>query len=232
MDDLAIQEAEMVVGRRGEGTEFPASSDHPDHSHDIYTIANIITLVRLLLVPFFFMVLVSGRNDIVAFVLFSLAAWTDWLDGQIARRTGTVTEIGKAIDPIVDRLLIASGVLGLYLENRIPLWVVVLLLARDAYLLYGAAKLARNHLPPVRVIYIGKVTTALLLAGFSGLILNVPLVPGLGFDIGSWGPGFGSEPAAVWIWFVWAGTVTSMVTAAIYIKRGTAAMAAKRSAGG
>jgi cardiolipin synthase len=87
------------------------------------------------LVPLFFTVMINGTNDTLAFLLFAFAASTDWIDGQIARRTGTVTEIGKAIDPLVDRLLIASGVLGLYIEGRLPLWIVFVLLARDFYLL-------------------------------------------------------------------------------------------------
>lgn len=219
----------MVV-EESAGVPSPADSPpHPDHSHDIYTVANIITVIRLLLVPFFFVVLVSGRNDVVAFVLFSLAAWTDWLDGQIARRTGTVTEIGKAIDPIVDRTLIASGVLGLYLEGRIPPWLVVLLIARDMYLFWGAAKLARAHAGRIPVIFLGKVTTMLLLVGFSGLILNWPLIPGLGLLENAALPGFGAEPTAAWIWFVWTGTVTSLITAVIYDRQGRVALARARA---
>ena len=77
--------------------------------------------------PIFFSVFLTDRSDTLAFVLFVAAASTDWLDGQIARRTGTVTAIGKAIDPLVDRLLIASGVIGLYIEGRLPLWIVLVL---------------------------------------------------------------------------------------------------------
>ena len=148
-------------------------SPEPDHSHDIYTVANIVTVLRLVLVPIFFAVLITGTNDVLAFVLFALAASTDWLDGQIARRTGTVTQIGKAIDPLVDRLLIAAGVLGVYIEGRIPLWVVLVLLARDVYLLYGAWRLEAHHVR-LPVTLLGKLTTFTLLTGFSVLILGWP----------------------------------------------------------
>lgn len=204
----------MVDERAEQGTV--ADTPEADHSHDIYTLANIITVLRLILVPIFFTVLITGRNDVLAFALYVIAASTDWLDGQIARRTGTVTEIGKAIDPLVDRLLIASGVLGLYVEGRLPLWVLLLLVLRDLYLLGGAAYLARHRVPPVRVIYVGKVTTALLLVGFSGLILNVPQVPGLGLVDAAVLPGLGSEPAAIWMFVVYAGIATSLVTAVRY----------------
>lgn len=189
-----------------------------DHSHDVYTVANIVTVLRLVLVPFCFAVLISERNDTLAFVLYVVAASTDWVDGQIARRTGTVTEVGKAIDPIVDRTLIASGVVGLYLVDRLPLWTVVVLVARDLYLLWGAYTLAHRGGGRMPVVYIGKVTTALLLAGFSGLILNWPTVPALGWVEGAWLPGLNAEPVALGMWFVYAGVVTSIITAVIYTR--------------
>lgn len=217
----------MVVEELAEpGQSGPHAPE--DHSHEVYTVANIVTLVRLLLVPFFFVVFLTRENDVVAFVLFALAASTDWLDGQIARRTGTVTEIGKAIDPIVDRALIASGVLGLYLEDRVPLWILLLLVCRDLYLLGGASYLARHHAGRIDVIYIGKVTTMLLLAGFSGLILNWPFVPGFGVIESEALPGWGSEPVAIWLWFVYAGVVTSIITAAVYTQLGRARLRSVR----
>lgn len=197
--------------------EKPTSPEgESPHAQDIYTLANIITMLRLILVPIFFEMIISGRNDTLAFALFAVAASTDWLDGQIARRTGTVTEIGKAIDPLVDRLLIAFGVLGIYLQGRLPLWIVVVLFVRDGWLLAGAAVLARKQLPVQPVIFLGKMTTALLLFGFSGLILNWPQVAGLGLVDSPYLPGWGSASVAAPIWFVYAGLVTSLTTAVIY----------------
>lgn len=197
------------------------SDRHPrvsstDHSHDVYTVANIVTVLRLILVPFFFSVLITGTHDVLSFFLFALAASTDWVDGQIARRTGTVTELGKAIDPLVDRLLIGAGVLGLFLEGRLPGWIVIALLVRDVYLLSGAWILERAGAARIEVVYVGKVTTALLLIGFSAMILNWPLVPGLGVVETALLPGFNSEPVALGIWFVYAGLVTSFATAVLY----------------
>lgn len=187
-----------------------------DHSHDLYTAANVITILRLILVPFFFAVFIRGENDIVSFLLFAIAASTDWLDGQIARRTGTVTAVGKAIDPIVDRLLIVAGVLGLFLVGRLPAWILAFLVLRDTWLLYGAWRLEHNNKQRLAVTFIGKLTTALLLIGFSDLILNWPLVPGLGIIDTPALPGWGSEPAALGIWFVYAGVVCSAVSAVQY----------------
>ncbi|MDF1542406.1 MAG: CDP-alcohol phosphatidyltransferase family protein [Anaerosomatales bacterium] len=145
------------------------------HPPNVWTVANVVTVVRLLLIPFFFSVLLSDRPhaDTLAFALFAAAASTDWLDGMIARRTGTVTPLGKVIDPLVDRLLLASGVIGLYLIGRVSVWLVAVLVARDTYLLWGAYRLER-HGERMPVTYLGKATTAVLLAGFSLLILAWP----------------------------------------------------------
>jgi len=162
-----------VVEPQGDG----AHAGREEHLHDVWTVANVITVLRLLLIPFFFSVVLSDRAhaDTLAFALFAAAAATDWLDGMIARRTGTVTTLGKVIDPLVDRLLLAAGVIGLYLIERVPLWLVAVLVARDAYLLWGAYRLER-HGERLPVTYLGKATTAVLLTGFSLLILGWPRV--------------------------------------------------------
>ncbi len=165
-----------MVDERASDKGPPDRTRPVDHSHDVYTVANIITVLRLILVPFAFAVLIEEVNDRVAFALFALAASTDWLDGQIARRTGTVTVIGKAIDPMVDRLLLAAGVIGLYIIDRLPLWIMLVLVVRDAYLLYGAWRLEHHHMR-LPVTLLGKSTTAVLLTGFSILILGWPVLP-------------------------------------------------------
>ena len=206
-----------MVEERDIGHRAPADSrPEPDHGHDIYTIANIITVLRLILVPLFFTVLINGKNNELAFLLFAVAASTDWLDGQIARRTGTVTSIGKAIDPLVDRLLIASGVIGLYVVDRLPLWIPLVLVARDLALGYGVWRLETIYHRRMAVTMAGKVTTALLLIGFADLILGWPVVPGLGIIDSPALPGFGSTPAVLGIWFVYAGVVLSLGSAVGY----------------
>lgn len=137
----------------------------------IYSVANLVTMLRLLLVPLFFSALISSsaHSDLIAVLLYALAASTDWVDGQIARRTNTVTQVGKIIDPLVDRLLLASGVIGLYLIGRLPFWIPAVLVARDLYLLCGSYVLERRRVL-LPVIYLGKATTAVLLLGFTLLI--------------------------------------------------------------
>jgi cardiolipin synthase len=192
----------------------PAETTHSPE--DPYTVANIVTLLRLMLVPFFFAVLIRGRHNFGAFLLFAIAASTDWLDGQIARRTGTVTALGKAIDPLVDRLLIAAGVFGLWLVDRLPGWLVFVLVARDVYLGYGAWRLEQFYHRRMPVTYTGKITTALLMVGFADLVLGWPIVPGAGIIDTPLLPGLGSNGAALGIWFVYAGTLFSLATAVQY----------------
>jgi cardiolipin synthase len=215
-----LQEGQVVVSSESDDQ----LESGPDHSHDIYTVANIITVLRLIMVPFFFAVFIETDNDVLAFVLFAVAGSTDWIDGQIARRTGTVTEIGKAIDPLVDRLLLAAGVLGLYLVERLPLWLVLVLLARDLYLLAGAYTLAHKRARPVRVVFVGKLTTAVLLFGFSDLILNWPILPGIRAIDSALLPGMGGSSAALGIWFVYIGTALSLATALIYTVQARASL--------
>lgn len=181
-----------MVGRTRAGEPGVAVNDLPvDHSKDVFSIPNVVTVLRLALIPVFFWFLVfeppgaGARND-AAFGFFTLCAATDWLDGWLARRTGHVTAIGKIIDPLVDRLLIAGSLLGLYLVGRVSLLLLIVLIGRDVYLLYGAWVLER-HSRRVPVTMLGKATTAVLMAGFASLIWDYPLVafPVLArFDLG------------------------------------------------
>lgn len=195
-------------------------SENPDGVDltEVYTLANAITLARLFLVPVFFALLLKGGEDMTAFAVFVVAASTDWLDGQIARRTHTVSVIGRAIDPVVDRLLIAAGVVGLYLVDRLPLWIMIVLILRDALLLTGAWVLEKQHRKRLDVVFLGKVATAVLLTGFSLLLLNWPFVPGLGVVQSAALPGWGTSEAPLGIWVVYVGTILSLTTAGIYLR--------------
>ncbi|HEY5548134.1 MAG TPA: CDP-alcohol phosphatidyltransferase family protein [Coriobacteriia bacterium] len=192
-----------------------------DHSQDVFSIPNIITVLRLVLIPFFWWFLVyeaphSGPNY-AAFGLFTVSAGTDWLDGLIARRTGHVTVIGKIIDPLVDRLLIASALLGLLSVGRVSAALVLVLIGRDVYLLYGAWVLER-HGRRVPVTMLGKATTAVLLTGFASLIWNFPQVdvPILGtIDLGFVRLSLGG-PRALGSYIVYVGVAMSLTAAVQY----------------
>ncbi|MCL1796893.1 MAG: CDP-alcohol phosphatidyltransferase family protein [Eggerthellaceae bacterium] len=188
-------------------------------SNRIVTIPNLISLVRLGLVPVFFVLLLAGY-DIVAAIVFALAAATDWLDGYIARLTNSVSKLGQLLDPVIDRVLMVSGVLGLVLIDRLPLWIVLVVILRDGALLcLGGYILAKFKLR-IPVIFAGKLTTTFLMIGFAGLLLNWPLIPGLGLINVSWLPGFNADPVSWGIWFIYVGLILGIIVAVYYISTG------------
>ncbi len=98
--------------------------------------ANAVTIARIALVPFFaFALLADGGHTVgwrlTATAIFLLAAVTDRLDGYLARRDNLVTDLGKLLDPIADKLLIGAGLVGLSILGDLPWWVTVLILARE-----------------------------------------------------------------------------------------------------
>ena len=185
-------------------------------SNRIFTVPNVISFIRLCLVPVFFVLLFNGF-DLAATLLFAIAAGTDWVDGQIARRTHQVSRLGQLLDPAVDRILMISGVVGLFAVGRLPLWIILIVIARDLLLLGGGAYLLKRWHTRVAVIYPGKVATTLLFVGFAALLLNWPILQGLGMLDAAWLPGFNSEPYSWGIWFVYAGLLLALATTAYYV---------------
>lgn len=202
----------------GISTDPVGSANNP--STQILTPANIITFCRLILTVVF-LVLFCGRvNRYVALACYATAAVTDFLDGQIARRTQTVSWLGKIMDPIMDRVLLFTGVLGLLVVGELPFWVPIFVIGRDVYLAIGGAILTRYRTRPLDVVFIGKVTTALLMSGFSLCLLGLPVLGGLGLVDAPWLPGLNAKPACLGIFLVYAGIVCSAITAGIYTAQG------------
>lgn len=101
-----------------------------------WNIANILTMLRILLVPVFLVVLYhdEGRNNawrFWAWVVFAIAAVTDRIDGDLARKRGLVTDFGKLMDPIADKALIGAALIGLSDLGYLPWWVTVVILVRE-----------------------------------------------------------------------------------------------------
>ena len=185
----------------------------------IFTIPNVISFIRLCMVPVYMVLLLNGY-DLLATFMFALAAGTDWIDGQLARRTNCVSKLGQLLDPAVDRILMSCGVIGLMLVGRLPTWIVFVVLGRDLMLLVGGASLLKRSHERVAVLYPGKVATTFLFVGFAGLLLNMPLIGGLGWFEASWLPGFGSEACSWGIWFVYAGLLIGLFTTLYYVLAG------------
>ncbi|MCL2379904.1 MAG: CDP-alcohol phosphatidyltransferase family protein [Coriobacteriia bacterium] len=187
-------------------------------SERILTTANAITLARMLLVPVVFFLIIDGRFSLLAFAIFALAGLTDMLDGYVARRTNSVTEFGKAIDPFVDRLLLACGVIALFIVGKLPTWILGFIVFRDFFLLSGVAIMRRITTFEIKIRYVGKMATTALLVGFAGLISGIGQMDvGLGWTDSALLPGFSHEHYLVWIWFVYIGLILSFITLLVYI---------------
>lgn len=204
--------------------ELIGTSDYP--SNKIFTISNFITFTRLILTGVFLYLFVTDFNRYVALVIYAVAASTDWLDGQIARMTKTVSWLGKLLDPIVDRALLFCGVVGLVAREELPLWICLAIVGRDIYLFLGNFVVKRYHKRPIDVVFVGKLATALLMSGFTLMLLGLPVLDGLCIvpDSIAWLPGFNCTPVPLGIFFVYAGVCCSLLTGLVYTVKGLQAI--------
>ena len=212
-DAAASQESGAVSAPIG-------TSDNP--SNAICTLANFITFCRLLLTVAFVVLFVQHDSHTrpVALAFYAIAACTDFLDGQVARRTQTVSWVGKVMDPVMDRVLLFTGVLCLVITGELPAWVAVFVVGRDIILAAGAMWLRMFQERPLDVIYVGKAATALLMSGFVLLLLDWPRVVGIPMTTAAWLPGFNGLPCAGGIYLVYAGVICSTTAAIVYYYQG------------
>jgi cardiolipin synthase len=141
-------------------------------------VPNLISLTRILLIPVFSYLIVHRGTEAGGLLLFAFVAATDWVDGSIARRTGRVSEVGKILDPVADRLAIAAGLIAMVVRGVFPLWAASLILARDAaVLVVGLALLAGRRIR-IDVRFLGKVATFTLMTAIPWIAwgaLELPL---------------------------------------------------------
>ena len=97
------------------------------------TIPNLLSILRIILVPFFIMTFLSGMpySYNLAIGIFALAGITDIVDGRLARKLGQVTMLGRALDPLADKLMIFSALLCMTIRGIVPLWMTVVFLAKE-----------------------------------------------------------------------------------------------------
>jgi cardiolipin synthase (CMP-forming) len=182
---------------RGTGESAPGTSR-------VFTIPNLISLLRILLIPLFCLLIVDRDSSAVGIVLFAAIVATDWVDGFVARRTGQISEVGKILDPVADRLAIAAGLIALVVRGAFPLWAALLILIRDVAMLLGGAFLLKDKGVRIDVRWIGKLAT------FS-LMMAIPLISWGTLDLPL------AEAALVCGWIAFAvGIVESYIAAAAY----------------
>ncbi len=135
------------------------------------TIPNVLSGARLASVPVFLWLWLRGSRD-AAVILYVVGAWSDFFDGYIARRTNTVTELGKLLDPLADRVLIVALAIALVVAEVLPGWLAGLILARDLLVLVAFPILERRGVERIPVNRLGKAATAALLSGLTLLALT------------------------------------------------------------
>ncbi len=145
-----------------------------------WNVANAVTMARIALVPFFVIALLAddGRSvswRLVATGIFLLAAVTDRLDGYLARRDNLVTDLGKLLDPIADKLLIGAGLIGLSMLGELSWWVTVAILVRELGITAMRFMVLRYAVMPASRG--GKLKTVLQVAAIALFLLPLDVLP-------------------------------------------------------
>ncbi len=142
------------------------------------SLPNVLTLLRILLVPFLVVVLLTKfeGKDLVGLGVFLFAALTDFLDGYIARRWGLVTRLGKLLDPAADKILTSAAFISLVEMGRAQAWVVVAMVAREFAVSTLRSVAASQHLV-IPAAWSGKVKTTVQIIAISALIIQPRLGP-------------------------------------------------------
>lgn len=138
---------------------------------------NKLTVARMILVPFLVVFLLTGwggeANRWICFAIFVAASVTDWFDGHLARKYNLITNFGKFMDPLADKLLVSSALICLVALNKIPAWVVIVIIARE-FIISGFRLVAADNGVVIAASYWGKFKTAFQMVTVIVLILNIP----------------------------------------------------------
>ena len=188
---------------------------HAGSSRRVLTVPNVISAFRIAMIPVFVALILDEDTTTAGLIVFGVVVATDWVDGTIARRTGQVSDLGKVLDPVADRLAIAAGIIALAIRGVFPVWAAAAILVRDVVVLVvGLVVLTRRHVT-IEVRWIGKVAT------FS-LMVAVPAI--------SWGalglPLAAAATAVGWVSFA-VGIVEYYVAAVVYARDVRRAMASR-----
>ena len=156
---------------------------------------------------------------VLGLVLTAVVGSTDWVDGWLARRTGTVSRLGQLLDPLADRLLIASVAVALLVRGVLPWPAALLLLARDVVLLAGWPLLKRRGVEPPEVVWVGKAATFVLLLALPVLTLGAT--------------GMAVAPAArvLGLALLWLGVALYYLAGAVYVRMALERLGERTAAG-
>ena len=139
---------------------------------------NKLTVLRVIMVPFFVFFMLTGvggaANKWIALIIFCVASLTDMLDGKIARARNLVTNFGKFMDPLADKLLVCSAMICLIQTGQLAAWIVVIIIARE-FIISGFRLIASDNGVVIAASYWGKFKTTFQMLMVIVLILNVQM---------------------------------------------------------
>lgn len=137
---------------------------------------NKLTIFRVILIPFFVLFLlvdITAYDKWIALAIFIIASFTDFLDGHIARKYHLVTNFGKFMDPLADKLLVCSALICLIELDRIPSWIVIVIIARE-FIISGFRLVASDNGVVIAASYWGKFKTTFQIVMICLMIADLP----------------------------------------------------------
>lgn len=138
---------------------------------------NKLTILRVILIPFFVFFMLApyfeGYGNYIAVAIFIIASFTDFLDGYLARRDNLVTNFGKFMDPLADKLLVCAALICLIQTGQLPAWVVIIIISRE-FIISGFRLIASDNGVVIAASYWGKFKTVSQMLMVIVMILNIP----------------------------------------------------------
>jgi CDP-diacylglycerol--glycerol-3-phosphate 3-phosphatidyltransferase len=186
-----------------DGPDIATAREAPQASP--WNVPNALTVLRIVMVPFFgWLLLTQGGEDAMlrwwALAVFLVAIGTDWVDGYLARRQGLITAFGKLMDPIADKALIGTALVGLSIIDLLPWWVTIVILVREVGItLMRFVVIRRGVIPASKG---GKLKTVLQAVGISMVMA----------PIGGW---FGE----LGLWVMYAALAVTVLTGIDYVRQ-------------
>lgn len=142
----------------------------PKAMNRVLTVPNLISFLRICSIPYLAW-LITKNHMILALIVLAISAFSDCIDGYIARRWNQVSKLGQILDPIADRLLIIFSTVALAIAKIIPWWALVLVVLRDVIMAALVVLLAQHDYGPLPVNFVGKAGTALIMLAIVSLMI-------------------------------------------------------------
>ena len=137
---------------------------------------NKLTVLRVITIPFFVLFMLTdfagAASKYIALAIFCVASFTDYLDGHLARKNNLVTNFGKFMDPLADKLLVSAAMICLVEMGRLPAWIVIIIISRE-FIISGFRLIASDNGVVIAASYWGKFKTVFQMAMIIVLICNL-----------------------------------------------------------